>query len=61
MIIATKKKNYIDPPGKCLICITSPALVVKEDLQRVGVTESNARGRVRRRQMICCGDPKGSS
>ncbi|PME06485.1 hypothetical protein A8A06_13560 [Escherichia coli] len=31
--------------------------VVKEDMQRVGVREEDARDRVRWRQMIRCGDP----
>lgn len=29
----------------------------KGDMERVGVTEENARDRVRWRQTICCGDP----
>lgn len=30
--------------------------VVKEDIQKVDVTEEDARDRVRWRRMICCGD-----
>lgn len=31
--------------------------VVKEDMQKAGVTEEDARDRVRWTQMIRCGDP----
>lgn len=32
--------------------------VMKEDMQMAGVTEEDARNRVRWRQMICCGEEK---
>ena len=35
--------------------------VVKEDMKLVGVREEDAEDRVRWRQMICCGVPKGKS
>lgn len=35
--------------------------VVKEDVQCVGVTEKDARDRVRQRQMCCCGNPRINS
>lgn len=35
--------------------------VVKENMQRTGVAEEDVRDKVRWKQMIHCGDPKGGS